>query len=821
VRTPLSWLRDFAPFEGDPAELAATLDDLGLVVESLERIGEGLDDVVVARVHEVGPIEGADRIRRVVVDAGGGQLEIVCGAWNFSEGDLVALAPAGTTLPGGLTIARRRLKGVVSEGMLCSPAELGLSEDAAGLLVLSSVEGARPGQPVGDALGLEPDVVFDITVEGNRPDAWCVAGIARDLAGRLGLPFAWPEPAPPAAGPPAARLASAEVLDPDLCPRLVVTVLSEVVVAPSPAWMARRLALAGMRSINNVVDASNYVMLELGQPTHPYDLDRLGGRGLRVRRARPGEVLVTLDGTARTLGRRGLGLGDTGEDCVICDAEDQVVGVAGIMGGTSTEISATTSVVLLEAAYFEPMVIARTSKRLGLRTEASARFERGCDPWRIDRAAARFCELVPGRPAGEPIDRRGLVPRPFEVGLEVRRVNELLGTDLGAPDVARLIGPLGFACRVSDGSLTVTVPTDRPDVRPPPFGVDDVVEEVARTYGYSRLPRRQPSWPQPGGLSAYQRDRRTVREVLCGLGAFEAWTPSFVADEEHRRIGLVGPAVAVANPLVSEERFLRRALLPGLLAALAYNGDRRQGELRLFETGTVFVHPEAGAARVVERSGHGGAEAAILPAEREMAALVLAKEGDDARTAVAAWSVLAETLRLAEVALGSQATAWSLSELAGLHPTRSAPLLGPADLVVGAVGEVDPAVLEAFGIVGRVGWLEVDLGRLLDGDRVPRRRDEVTMPTRFPSSDIDLAFLVDDDVPAGLVTDTLRTAGGELLESVSLFDVFRGEAVGPGRRSLAFRLRFSAPDRTLTDAEVGAVRQASIEAVTALGAQLR
>ena len=280
------------------------------------------------------------------------------------------------------------MRGVTSNGMLCSGRELGLSGDHEGLLVLSEVEGVGTGQPLTEALGIEADVVFDLTVEGNRPDAWSMAGVARDLAARLGLAFARPDPAPPVrTGPPVTGLATSVVEDEDLCPRMMVRVLLDVAVGPSPRWMARRLTLAGMRPINNVVDASNYVMLELGQPTHPYDLDHLGGAGLRVRRARPGETVVTLDGVERTLGTPGRGLGDTGEDCLICDAEGTVVGIAGIMGGASTEISETTTRVLLETAYFDPMAIARTSKRLGLRTEASARFERGCDPWAIDRAA--------------------------------------------------------------------------------------------------------------------------------------------------------------------------------------------------------------------------------------------------------------------------------------------------------------------------------------------------------------------------------------------------------------------------------------------------
>jgi phenylalanyl-tRNA synthetase beta chain len=305
MRVPLSWLADFAPFEGDPVDLASTLDDLGLVVEEVQRVGEGLGDVVLARVLEIDAIAGADRIRRVVVDAGGEPLDVVCGAWNFHVGDVVPFAPVGSVLPGGFEISRRKMKGVVSNGMLCSGRELGLSEDHEGILVVreanaageraqpGGADAAVPGASFVDALGIVSDTVFDVAVEANRPDAWCVAGIARDLAAALHLPFSLPDPPTPGSGAhqiPVATLTAVEVIDPDLCPRFTARVLLDVEVAPSPQWMARRLTLAGMRPINNIVDASNYVMLDLGQPTHPYDLDLVGGGGLRVRAARPGEI---------------------------------------------------------------------------------------------------------------------------------------------------------------------------------------------------------------------------------------------------------------------------------------------------------------------------------------------------------------------------------------------------------------------------------------------------------------------------------------------------------------------------------------------------
>jgi phenylalanyl-tRNA synthetase beta chain len=844
VRAPLSWLRDFAPFPDDIRGLTAALDDLGLVVEEVERVGEGLESIVVSQVTEITPIEGADKIRRVVVEAGEGPLEIVCGATNFAVGDRVPLAPVGAVLPGGFEIGRRKMRGVESNGMLCSGRELGISDDGEGLLVLGEDVAAAPGTPLTDALGLREDIVFDITVEGNRPDAWCMAGIARDLAARLGLPFALPEPPAPApSGIPVTDTARASVEDLDLCPRLTVSVLSDVVVGPSPRWIAERLTLAGMRPINNVVDASNYVMLERGQPTHPYDIARLGGRGLIVRRAEAGETVETLDGVTRTVG-------DTGADCLICDGDNVPVGVAGIMGGASSEIAASTTEVLLEAAYFTPMAIARTSKRLGLRTEASARFERGCDPWGIEAAVHRFSQLLaestPGLMVCEgTIDILGAVPETFTLAVPIARVQRQVGVPLTGDQIAALLDPIGFTTSAGDGAdLTVLVPTNRPDVRPAPYGIDDVIEEVARMFGYANIPPHTPTWPQPGHLTPLQRSRRLVKSVLGGLGASEGWTNTFVSEEAHRRVGLRGPAVRVSNPLIAEEPFLRRSLMPGLLGALAYNADRRQGSIRLYEVGVVFSHPDEGEPRVVERSGTGGSHKALLPGERELLSAVFAYDDDDARSAVAAWRVLADAFRVSGVRLvapgtgtgtgtgaGAGAGAGELpAVLAGLHPTRAAQLVADGT-TIGAVGEIDPGVATDFGlthasgtgtVARRIGWLEVDLGLLFDDRVVARRAMVAAAVSRFPSSDIDLALVVDDGTPADVVADVLGAAAGDLLESVTLFDVYRGPRIGEGKRSLAFRLRFCSLDHTLTDDEVGALRARCIEAAVAeVGAVLR
>lgn len=772
MRVPLSWMRELAPIVGAPADLAATLSALGLVVEGVEAVGQGLEQVVVARVLAIRPHPNADQVRVVDVDAGGdSELQVVCGASNFEVGNLVPLAPVGARLPGGMQIGRRNVRGQWSNGMLCSGAELDLGTDGTGLMILGGDH--QPGTPLVDALGMAADVVFDLDVTPNRPDALSVAGVARDLAAAVGVPFALPEPVAPAgeAGP-----VGVVVEAPELCPLFTATVLEKVAVAPSPPWLARRLSLAGMRSINNVVDLSNYVMLELGQPNHAYDLDRLAGQGLSVRRGRPDETLVTLDDVERRLGP---------DDCLICDGEGAVVGIGGIMGGASSEISESTSTVALEAAWFDPGAVARTSKRLGLRTEASIRFERGVDTEGVRRAAARFVELAgrigAGSAVGAPVEVEGDLPRPARVVVRTSRVNDLLGTSLSPADVSGYLQPIGFMCTpTGEGAFRVDVPSWRPDSE----REIDVVEEVARHHGYTRIDRTMPAVTRVGGLTAYQRDRRLVREVLVGAGLAEAWATSFVSADDVHRCGLPPAAVEVENPLTAEESLLRPSLLPGLLRALAANAGHRRPDVGLFEIGHVFLAPGPGSE---------------LPVEPEMLAVALGRA--DARAAMAVWNTLAEALSLdAHLDAGA---------VAGLHPTRSARILaggGP----VGSVGEVDPGVLEAHGIEGRAGWLEVDLGRVMGAGSPPATYRPVS---RFPSADVDLAFVVDDSTPAAAVGATLRRAAGDVVESLELFDVFRSADLG-GSRSLAWRLRFSSLDHTLGEDELTDLRQRCIEAVT-------
>jgi len=623
--------------------------------------------------------------------------------------------------------------------------------------------------------------VFELDITPNRPDAMSMAGVARDLAAAYRIPFTLPALELSEGRESATALASVVVEDYDLCPLFVVRTITDVEVGDSPDWVQRRLVLAGMRPINSVVDASNYVMLELGQPNHPYDLDRLSAPGLRVRAARAGETVQTLDGVVRAVGLEG------NQDCLICDAENRPVGLAGIMGGESSEISESTRRILLEVAYFDPMAIARTSKRLGLRTEASARFERGVDPGGAEVAADRVCGLItasgPAQTSAGRLVEGEAPPRPH-IRLRTDRVNAILGTAL-APDAVRAyLEPIGFSVAGGDGGVsTVVVPGWRPDVT----AEIDLVEEVARHHGYSHIARTVPTTTQVGALSRLQRERRLVREVMVGCGLIEVWTPSLLGPDDHAAVGMAGRDATLANPMSREETVLRRSMLPGILRALRYNAGHRNRDLRVFEVGRVFSEDGGG-----------------VPTEREVLSVALNGAEDDATAAVRVWRTLAGVLRL-EVPRLDVGTA------PGLHSTRTAAVAAGSGVALGFVGEVDPVVIDAFDLEGRVGWLEIDLGALHGALRRPASVEPVSV---YPSSDIDLAFSVEDAVPAGEVEGTLRRAGGNLLVGLWLFDVYRDEEVlGPDRRSLAFRLRFCAPDRTLTDAEVAEVRTRCVTAV--------
>jgi len=794
MRVPLSWLSELTPVEGDPADLADTFADLGLEVDGIGTIGEGLEGIVVARVLETAPHPDADRIQLVQVDPGDGEpLQVCCGAFNMAAGDLVPLATVGTTMPGGMEIAARTMRGQRSNGMLCSAAELGLSEDHSGILVLPP--DLRPGADVAGALGITPDVVFDLDVLPNRPDALSVAGIARDLAARLGLPFHLPSPEVPEDGPDAAEMVTVEIVDPTLCGRFLTRVLSGATAGPSPTWMSRRLLAAGMRPINAVVDVSNYVMLELGQPNHTYDLARVAGTTLRVRRATPGEQVETLDGVVRSLGPA---------DGVIADGDDVAIGIAGVMGGASTEISEGTTDVLLEMAWWDPMSIAVTSARLNLHSEASLRFKRGADPRIAPLAARRFAELLRGITGASlhpgVVDERGDLPPTDPVRVRTGRVNLVLGTELGRDDIAGLLEPIGFHSVPAGDDLDVEIPSWRYDSTTE----IDVVEEVGRMHGLSRIRKTLPTSPRGGALSPAQRRRRAVRGAFVGAGLSEAMPLPFLAPGDLERCGLPPEGLELANPLAAEESILRTSPRPGLLSAVAYNAARRTRGVRLFEIGRLF-----GPGELVLDVAASARLGRVLAGEREFAAAMLA--GAEAAEAV-------ELLELVLAAAGAGPVALRAEELPGLHPGRAA-VVEVAGAEVGAVGEIDPAVAEAHEIDERLAWLELDLAHLL---ALPESVTRVRPVSRFPSSDVDFAFVVDEAVPAAAVAATISSTGGDLVQHVELFDVFVSDSLGEGRRSLAYRVRFCAQDRTLTDAEVQGLRGEIITAVESThGAALR
>ena len=777
-----SWLRELValPDEATVDVVADTLSDVGLACESVDRVGATVDGVITARVVKTERHPDAAKVHRVFLDIGdGSEHHVWCGAFNMQPGDVIPWATPGTAMPDGRLIETKPIVGIPSEGMCCSARELGLGDDHSGILILDP--NTPLGVPYGEALGLAEETVYDLDVLRNRPDAFGHVGVARDLAARFGVPFGAPNGNVVTVGP--RRSASVEIVDGDRCPRFTSVVLSGIRVAESPDWMKSRLAAAGMRPINNVVDVSNYVMLETNQPNHAYDFDTLGGGGFRIRVARDGESMITLDGVERSL---------TSDDLLICDADDRPIGIAGIMGGQNTEISESTTAVALETAYFEPIGIMKSVQRLALRSEASARNERGIDPLGVESSVARFVELLrltcPDLVVHDGFVDARTSSMPVAPTITVRpaRVGALLGRGFTADEISSLVTPIGFSCDTDGSNLAVTAPSWRPDCT---LEID-IVEEVARLFGYENLGKTVPKSTQPGGLSPIQQRRRRVRDVLLGLGVNEAMPHPFLADGDLERAGLSTDAVRLVNPLAVGDDVLRTSLRPGLLKALAFNESHRRSGVALFEIGHVYPPSDD-----------------VLPAEFEALTVVVA--GAEAPRAVAVWRELAS-------AMGWGARLDQSNVPAGLHPTRSATLSAGRD-VVGSIGELHPDVLDAFDVTERVAILELNLSILLATDpKVVQWKST----SRFPSSDIDLAFNVPSSMTAEKVEKALRQAAGALLVSLELFDVYRSDPSAEAR-SLAFRLRLQASDRTLADADIAGVRDKCVAAVSKLGASLR
>ena len=765
MKASLRWISDLLGTPLDAREALERLPMLGVPVDGVEPLHHDLGQVIVAEVLEVAPHPNADRLSLCKVDTGSGVVRVVCGAKNVTAGRRYPFAAVGTTLPGGLVLERRKIRGEYSEGMLCSARELRLGDDHEGILELDTA--APPGTPFLEAVPIA-DTRLELDVTPNRPDLLCHVGLARELGAALGQRVKLPAFVDAAAARPP-RAARAEgsagatdgvrvvIEDTEGCPRYLAAVVRGARVGASPDWLRRRLEAAGSRSINNIVDATNYILLEVGQPLHAFDLAKLAGPAIVVRRARPGEAIVTLDGVRRTL---------TPAMTVIADERDAQA-VAGVMGGAASEVSATTTDILLECAYFDPRHTRATRRGLGLATEASHRFERGVDhealPDHLARALDLLLQVAGGTVAGVPVD---VYPSPIPattVFLRERRVVHLLGVEVPRAEIERVLTVLGCVVSPKGDRLAVQVPTYRPDLT----REVDLIEEVARIVGYERFPDEMR--PQRLGVvpdAPAEQLASRLRRVFTSLGMHEAILSSLGPKHDER-------CVELANPLSQEEGYLRAALLPGLVRRAEHNWRMQEREIRLFEIGTVFFKSgdplpteELHVAAVLSgarRPPH-WSEPAPPDVDRFDAKLLLEAAVTGARPGA---MVVAEGERLVAREAGDRQVGWA-GELAADRPAWGAPLYGfELDVVVTAPVPAQFRPLPAW-----------------------------------PSVEQDVALVLSETLAAAEVEASLRTGAGPLLESLWPFDEYRGAPLQPGTRSVAWRLVFRAADRTLRDSDV-------------------
>ena len=821
MKAPLSWLAEYAalPADLDGRTLAEAYVRAGLEVEAVEQAGADVTGpLVVGRVLSAEPEQHTNgkTINWCRVDVGDhndpadGEVPssrgIVCGAHNFGAGDLVVVALPGAVLPGDFAIAARKTYGHVSDGMICSARELGLGDDHDGILVLTEPD-LVPGADAAAVLHLR-ETVLDLDVTPDRGYCLSLRGLAREAAQATGTAFTdpvdRPVPAEVADGYPVRRESAGCALF------VALTVTGIDPARPSPRWLARRVQLAGMRPISLAVDITNYVMLETGQPLHAYDADRLAGTVV-ARQAAPGEQLTTLDDVVRTLDPA---------DLVIAD-DSGPIGLAGVMGGASSELSASTTSVVLEAAHFDALTIARTSRRHRLTSEASRRFERGVDPGAAyaaaHRAAALLVELAGGTlEAAETV--RGAVPPGATTVLDADLAPRVLGVELSTERVVALLGSVGVEVVVDGATLRATAPTWRPDLTDP----YDHVEEVGRLVGYDNIPPVVPRAPVGRGLTPAQRARRAVTAAAAGAGFVEVLSFPFATAEDLDRMGVPTDdrrrrLTRVLNPLAETSPYLRTSILPGLFAAITRNTSRGNDDLALFETGSVFLatQPRLAAPRPSVAGRPSDAELAAMDdalgdQPRHLAAVLTGawrRPGWDSPGERAGWTHAAALADLVGATVGLQLERRA-ADVAPWHPGRCAAVVLPGtDIVIGHAGELHPSVVAAFGLPPRTAALELDLDVLVAGAPEVGR---VAPLSSHPVAKEDVALVVDAGVPASAVAAALEAGAGELLESVQLFDIYTGPQIGEGRKSLAFALRFRAPDRTLTDADTAAARDAAV-----------
>lgn len=776
MKIPMQWIRDYTDISSDAAAYARRMVMTGTAVEGFEEIGEGISGIVTGRIVSMERHANSDHLWVCQVDVGGDQpLQIVTGAQNLTGGELVPVCVDGATLPGGQTIHAGMLRGVRSEGMLCGGAELGV-DDA--LYPGASVDGIlifRENHPLGvdvrPLLGLG-DTSVDFEILANRPDCQCVWGIARESAAAFDVAYNEPEVTVVETGGDIHAEARVDVLDHKLCPRYAARVVQNIRIGPSPLWLRAYLHGAGMRSINNIVDITNFVMLETGHPMHAFDLSHVKDRHIIVRRANEGETLRTLDGKDHTL---------TSDMLVIADGE-HATGLAGIMGGEESEISANTKEILFECAVFDRTSIRLTSRGLGIRTESSARFEKGVATATVQKALDRACQLVNLLDAGDVVSGMiDLYPNPSRsktIEASIARIQQWTGVQIPADTIVAILRKLHFDVSRDGDTLRATPPAFRMDVE----GFADLAEEALRLYGYESLPSTLPYGKTAvGGRSPMMRQHDSIKRALIAQGAHEMLSFAFISPQSVEKLRLPKDdprktPVIIRNPLGEDTSVMRTTLVPKMLETLSINMNRKNDPAMLFECGAIFD----GAHREAEQ----------LPLETQMLCIGAYGAGHDFYHLR---DVVTELLRAQGIRADIEAGADTY-----YHPGRCATLTVAGE-VVAVLGEVHPETAMAFDIVPRVYISEVNLTRLSKFSKLVGRVKPIS---RYPVVSRDLALVVDDAQAVGPMLKEIQLAGGDLLECAEVFDIYRGEQAGFGKKSIAFSMRFRAEDRTLTDEEV-------------------
>ena len=797
MNVTLNWLKTYINFDFSPDKLAKRLTMLGIEVESIKQLGAGLEGVVVGKVTSIKPHPNADKLVLCQVDIGETDtLQIVCGAPNVYEGMFAPVATIGTELPTGITIKRAKLRGEESHGMLCSEKELDISDEAAGLMELSS--DLSIGTPLTETLGLD-DTVFELEITPNRPDCLSMIGVAREIRAETGNDLKPPQIDLQEGEVNVNKLTSVTIDAPDLCPRYAARVIRGVKIGESPAWLKQRLESIGVGVINNIVDVTNFVLMEYGQPLHAFDYHKLSENRIVVRRAAEGEQITTLDEEERNL---------TPDMLVIADAEKPVA-LAGIMGGYDSEITETTCDVLLESANFQPSSVRATAKKLGINTEASYRFERGTDPEAVipalDRAAKLIAELAGGTICEDIIDVYPGQREPLQIQLRAERVNFILGTALKTTKIVQILSRLGFGIEASQSEenvYQVTVPSFRGDIT----REIDLIEEIARVYGYDNIPTTLPKGDIPipvPNISVEVRQR--IKHFLLGSGMMETVNYSFSQPNCFDKIRFapgnpLRQALHLKNPLSPEMSILRTTLLPSLLNNAQHNHNHQIDNIALFEISTVFIKDEE-PARV----------AGILAGEIGGGVYGNPYQPPDF------FDIKGVVEGILEVC-GITDYTFKKTEDPTFHPGRNAEVL-LEEKHIGILGEAHPKVLETYELPYKAYLFELDLETLADAADFSNRFEPIPI---YPSVLRDLAIVVDEDMQSDVPINIIYSTGGELVESVRLFDVYVGDQVPEGKKSLAYTITYHSATETLTDKAVNDLHDKVVKRLNQeLGAELR